>query len=51
MRMTEAEIERKAERVMDHLDRLLLAGDMSQKNYDAAVRDLEVWVQLRLLED
>ncbi len=48
MRDIEDEIERKAERFMDHLDRLLLAGDLSQDSYDKAVRDLSLWASLKL---
>ena len=48
--MTERQIETKVERMMDHLDRLLMAGELSQENYDAAVRDLDAWATLKLAE-
>ena len=43
--MTEAQIERHAERVMDGLDRLLLKGEIDQENYDRRVLDLNQWVK------
>ncbi len=45
--MTEAQIEARVERMMDHLDRLLLTGEMSPKDYAAAVADLDVWVKAK----
>jgi hypothetical protein len=45
--MTEDQIERRVERMMDHLDRLLLAGQMPQQDYDAAVKDLDAWAKAR----
>jgi hypothetical protein len=41
--MTEAEIERIAERRMNMLDRNLLVGNISQEQYDQLVQDLEDW--------
>ena len=41
--MTEDWIERRVERMMDHLDRVYLNGDMMQDDYDKAVRDLDEW--------
>lgn len=46
--MTEDQIERRAERMMDHLDRLLLAGTMSQDDYDKAVAELNQWVEAKM---
>jgi hypothetical protein len=43
----ESDIERFAERMMDHLDRLLLNGDMPQKEYDHAVRDINLWCEMK----
>ena len=43
----EDEIERKVERMMDHLDRLLLSGQMSQDSYDKAVRVLDIWAEMK----
>ncbi len=41
--MTEDQIERRVERMMDHLDRVFLAGGIDQKTYDAGVKDLNDW--------
>jgi len=41
--MTEDWIERRVERMMDHLDRVYLNGGMTQDDYDKAVRDLDEW--------
>jgi hypothetical protein len=41
--MTEKEIEREAERRMDTLDRHLLAGVITQLQYELSVHDLEKW--------
>lgn len=39
--MTEQQIEERAERLMDSLDRRLLAGEISQAEYDEAVKSLD----------
>lgn len=44
--MTESEIERRVERMTNHLDNQLIAGSMSQKNYDIAIRELSAWANL-----
>jgi hypothetical protein len=38
--MTQEQIERKLERAMDRLDRRLMAGNLSQEQYDNACLDL-----------
>jgi len=43
--LSEDLIERRVERHMDHLDRLYLAGEITRKNYDLAVRDLHQWAE------
>ena len=43
--LSAAQIERRCERMIDHLDRLLLAGELSQKAYDSAMRDLDAWCE------
>ena len=43
--MTPEQIERRVERTMDHLDRVFLNGDITQKNYDLAVADLDAWAE------
>jgi hypothetical protein len=44
--MTEAEIERVAERRMNMLDRNLLVGNINQAQYDQLVKDLDEWTKL-----
>jgi hypothetical protein len=44
MEMTEEQIERIAERKMDQLDAKLLNGKLSQAEYDAAVKELDRWL-------
>ena len=41
--MTEDEIERRVEKMTDHLDRLFMRGSMTQREYDEAMRDLALW--------
>jgi hypothetical protein len=41
--LTDDQIERRVERMMDHLDRVFLAGSIDQKTYDAGVKDLNEW--------
>jgi hypothetical protein len=48
--MTEEQIERKVERMIDHLDHLLLSGAISQKDYDITVKDLNIWATSKLAE-
>ena len=43
--MTEAERERFVDRMLDHLLRLLLNGDMTQEVHERAVEDLFAWVK------
>ena len=43
--MTEDQIERRAEWLMDGIDRLLMDGEMSQNEYDATVRRLDDWTK------
>lgn len=39
--MTEQQIEERAERLMDSLDRRLMSGEISQPEYDEATKSLE----------
>ena len=48
--LTEDQIERRVERHMDYLDRLLMGGQMSQKEYDEAVKSLNIWAERKLGE-
>lgn len=43
--MTEKQIEARVERMTEHLNRLLLAGHMPQRDYDLAVQDLDAWAK------
>ena len=47
---TPDQIERCVERYIDHLDRLLLSGQMSQDNYDQALRDVDRWADEKYCE-
>lgn len=46
----EADIEAKAEGLMDKLDKRYLASDMTQAQYDAEVKKLDNWVKTKLQE-
>ncbi len=50
--LTVEQIERKAERMMDTLDRALMRGDMSQETYDVEVKGIDDWAkeQYKILE-
>lgn len=48
--MTEDQIERKVERYIDHLDRVFLNGDMTQDNYDKAIREIHEWAETKYRE-
>lgn len=48
--MTEEQIERRVEKMVDHLDRVFLAGGMSQGDYDKAMRELDQWASAKLKE-
>ena len=41
--MTEAAIERAAEKDMDRLDRRLLKGELTEEMYSSLVADLDKW--------
>lgn len=47
--MTEDQIERRVERMMNHLDRVFLNGDISQSDYNKAVKDLSHWADSQYL--
>lgn len=48
--MTSEQIERKVERMTDHLDRLFREGLMTEDNYHKALRDLEWWAEQKYME-
>jgi hypothetical protein len=52
-KLTESQIELRIERMVDHLDRVFLNGDISQSVYDAGMNDLRIWEdeQYRLLNN
>ncbi len=41
--MTEDQIERRVEKMTDHLDHLFTSGAMARKEYDHAIRELDEW--------
>ena len=43
MTLTADQIERRVEKMVDHLDRLLTSGSMSQRDYDKNLADLRRW--------
>jgi hypothetical protein len=49
--MTEAEIERRVERMMDALDAQLMRGALTQGEYDSNVRDLNAWAEAKFAEN
>jgi hypothetical protein len=49
--MTEAEIESRAERMMDALDHRLLAGELTQADYDKEAAAIEDWAKRRLAKE
>jgi hypothetical protein len=48
--MTEDQIEARIERMIDHLDRVFLAGQIDEKTYDLAMRDLHAWAEAQYLK-
>lgn len=43
--LTEDLIERRVERMVDHLDRVFMSGQMTEKNYTLAMRELHQWAE------
>jgi hypothetical protein len=48
--LTEDQIETKVERFIDHIDRIFLAGQISQEDYNKAARDIEAWADRKRAE-
>jgi hypothetical protein len=48
--MTEHEIQARVDRMLEHLDRLLLNRDISEDDYHAAVLDLSEWEEKAMTE-
>jgi hypothetical protein len=46
--MTEDQIERRVERMMDALDAQLMNGALTQREYDSNVRDLNAWAEAKM---
>lgn len=46
--MTADQIEARVEKMIDHLDRMLLAGRLDEKAYDGAMRELRAWEEAEL---
>ena len=43
--LSEDEIERRVEKMIDHLDRVFMSGGMSQKNYDKSIAETHKWAE------
>jgi hypothetical protein len=43
--MTEQQIENRVEGAMNNLDRVFMAGKVTQSEYDARVRELNAWAE------
>jgi hypothetical protein len=50
MPLTEDQIERRVETMMNHLDAVFVSGGMTQENYDKAVADLNRWSEAKYAE-
>lgn len=48
--MTEDQIERRVERIMDSLDARLMSGCLSQSDYDQEVKRLRAWAERQYQE-
>jgi hypothetical protein len=48
--VTEHEIDQRVDRMLDHLERLLLNGDMSEDAYHAAIMELVEWEEEAMLK-
>ena len=48
--LTEDQIERRIERMMDSLDRKFMAGVIDQKAYDSGIADLRRWEEAKYRE-
>jgi hypothetical protein len=49
MFMTEEQIERRVEHMIDILDRMFMAGRMEQAAYDAEIRRINAWADREYL--
>lgn len=46
--MTEDDLERRVEARMNHLDKLLMSGKLTQREYDQRVATLDAWAASEL---
>lgn len=46
--MTEEQIEGRVEKIVDHLDRLFMAGQLTQRQYDAEMKAVNQWAENKL---
>lgn len=49
-RMFARDIEQTVRRMIDHADRLLLDGRMSQVDHDEVIREIEIWAAAKLTD-
>ena len=47
MQLTEEQIERRVERMVDHLDRIYFAGQITEDNYNKSMRELRDWADIQ----
>jgi branched-subunit amino acid aminotransferase/4-amino-4-deoxychorismate lyase len=48
--MTEREIAKHVDRMLDHLNRLMLNRDMSEDDYHAAILELAEWEEAEMIK-
>ena len=48
--LTEDQIERRVEKMIDYLDRMFMAGKMTQADYDKRIADTNKWAEAKYLE-
>jgi hypothetical protein len=48
--MTEAQIERRVEKMMDHLDAAYMAHELTTREYNEAVQELTRWADAKFAE-
>lgn len=49
-KMTEDQVERRVERMVDLLDAAFMRGDFTQEEYDARMKAVDEWAEARLSE-
>lgn len=48
--MTEEQIERRVKQFIDHMDRVFMAGLMTQDTYDKGIREIHQWAEAKYRE-